>query len=1083
MRMIWLVLWGTGCAYISDKHEDWRLDPDGDGFDITSDCDDENESLGAERKWYVDKDEDGYGDPDDMTRQCTRPAGFVLNSDDCDDTDAFISPSAGEVCDGLDNDCNGVTDDDLPQIPVYEDADGDGFGAAQDDPETACEVGPGQVENGDDCDDSDPTWLSAAPLELFYNGIDDNCDSADLDGDKDGDGFWAEDYAERVTMNGGEPMVVDPGQAGDCDDADAAINPDALEVYYDGVDSDCDKRDDFDQDRDGYAHAEHGGEDCNDFVDTVHPGAEEDCSTDHDDDCNGSLTARDAPGCRFYFEDSDDDGYGNPLFSQCWCLPEYPYTAETGDDCNDFASYVHPDACDSAYDGIDANCEDDDDFDQDRDGYRAEGYEDRVTEHVVGGGAIPGTGLLLDGDCDDSNPLINPAATETCLSGDDEDCDGSDNAEDVEGCEIFYGDFDGDGYGDALDSACWCGPSDTHPALLGDDCDDADPLFNPGIVDTPYDALDTDCAGDDDFDADGDGYAALGYAGEATLGVPGTGELSATDCDDFDVLIHPEADELCDLIDNNCDGLTDGDDAIDRVVWYADADEDGFGDEAITILACSSDIYVDNTDDCEDNDSAIHPGADEFCDEVDQDCDGDLAASFSDADGDGLPDCIDPPLISDVAASMLFGISGTDVGASMNIDSDGRVAIGAPQAIDGSARVYVLDEIAPGTTDLEGEEFLFSLSIPEPTGFGRHLATLPELEGDGTALVVSSPFDSAVVMIENPGLGRPITWPPSSGEAEIWAMDGEFLGITDGKCGAGLDAGNFATREEEGEPVLSPGLVVGCTGIPAVYVLSQEDWIPDGMFSEIGVKLGDGVDISSEFGQEVASGDFNGDGIDDVAVGTPRSSACGVGNCGSVYLFDGPHLSDISIGDRDGVIEGSELQDQLGFSVTSDGDLDFDGVDDLMVETDRGWSPEDENSGTLLIFSGPSLSGTLDEASALTALYGTALNTEFGSSVAVVPDLDGDFYPELVLGAPKSSVMGEDAGAVYGMLGPWAGGVHDVESESRVLYGSTVDGVADQLGTTIFAGDAGLDGTIEILISAVGSSRVYAVSASDWLLD
>jgi hypothetical protein len=255
------------------------------------------------------------------------------------------------------------------------------------------------------------------------------------------------------------------------------------------------------------------------------------------------------------------------------------------------------------------------------------------------------------------------------------------------------------------------------------------------------------------------------------------------------------------------------------------------------------------------------------------------------------------------------------------------------------------------------------------------------------------------------------------------------------------------------------------------------------MFSEIGVKLGDGVDIAAEFGQEVASGDFNGDGIDDVAVGTPSSSACGVGNCGSVYLFDGPHLSDISIGDRDGVIEGSELQDQLGFSVTSDGDLDFDGVDDLMVETDRGWSPEDENSGTLLIFSGPSLSGTLDEASALTALYGTALNTEFGSSVAVIPDLNGDSYPELVIGAPGSSVMGDGAGAVYGMLGPWTAGSHDVEREARVLYGSTVEGLSDKFGTTIIAGDAGLDGSIEILISAIGSSRVYAVSASDWLLD
>jgi hypothetical protein len=127
------------------------------------------------------------------------------------------------------------------------------------------------------------------------------------------------------------------------------------------------------------------------------------------------------------------------------------------------------------------------------------------------------------------------------------------------------------------------------------------------------------------------------------------------------------------------------------------------------------------------------------------------------------------------------------------------------------------------------------------------------------------------------------------------------------------------------------------------------------------------------------------------------------------------------------------------------------------------------------------LAGTVPDTAARTALHGTELDTEFGWSVAVVPDVNGDSYPEMVIGAPESTLKG--SGAVYGMLGPWSTGSYDVEAEARALYGATVDGVPEELGFTLVAGDAGLDGRIEILISAMGSSRVYAVSVSDWLLD
>ncbi len=75
----------------------------------------------------------------------------------------------------------------------------------------------------------------------------------------------------------------------------------------------------------------------------------------------------------------------------------------------------------------------------------------------------------------------------------------------------------------------------------GDDCDDSDPRVYPGATDRPYDGLDADCAGDDDYDSDSDGYKSLTYGGE--------------DCDDDDLDIHPAALEVCgDGLDNDCDG-------------------------------------------------------------------------------------------------------------------------------------------------------------------------------------------------------------------------------------------------------------------------------------------------------------------------------------------------------------------------------------------------------------------------------------------------------------------------------------------------------------------------------------------------
>jgi len=122
----------------------------------------------------------------------------------------------------------------------------------------------------------------------------------------------------------------------------------------------------------------------------------------------------------------------------------------------------------------------------------------------------------------------------------------------------------------------------------------------------------------------------------------GDGAGSFSDCDDTNATIYPGADELCDEIDNDCDDQIDED--VVYVDYFQDSDEDGFGDSDISETACDGqpDGFTDRGQDCDDTNGAVYPGADEVCDGVDNDCDGELLPDESvDADGDGSPVCAD----------------------------------------------------------------------------------------------------------------------------------------------------------------------------------------------------------------------------------------------------------------------------------------------------------------------------------------------------------------------------------------------------------------------------------------------------------
>jgi hypothetical protein len=192
-----------------------------------------------------------------------------------------------------------------------------------------------------------------------------------------------------------------------------------------------------------------------------------------------------------------------------------------------------------------------------------------------------------------------------------------------ESCEpsVWYSDADGDGWG-AGPAAEACEAPDGFVDRDGD-CDETDPTVYPG-ADEYCDDVDRDCDGqalDDDAvdaltwyaDLDGDGYGDPLSATTACL--PPEGLLAdASDCDDLDPAVHPDADEVCDGIDNNCNGLVDDDDpevlSDGMSTWYVDADGDGYGVPGETVLACAApEGFAASDEDCDDEDPGVYPGA------------------------------------------------------------------------------------------------------------------------------------------------------------------------------------------------------------------------------------------------------------------------------------------------------------------------------------------------------------------------------------------------------------------------------------------------------------------------------------------
>ncbi|MFT6819939.1 MAG: hypothetical protein ACJATT_003763 [Myxococcota bacterium] len=585
------------------------LDDDADNL---VDCDDSD--CWGEPECGCDNDGDGFDSPN-------------CGGNDCDDGDSSVFPGASEVCNDVDDDCDGSADEGLTQRSYYFDNDGDNYGGTTS--ITDCAAPDRYVQQSGDCADGNPA-INPGRQEVC-NGIDDDCMGGIdngitiptwyLDGDSDS-------WGGATTVQACQQPTNYVGRGGDCADSNNAVFPGRSEVCN-GIDDNCSGGADeglstfpfyLDNDSDQYgtgaavmacrAPANHvsASGDCADNDRSRNPGAQEICD-DIDQDCNG--VADDGLATQTYYLDADGDTYGGST-TAIDCAAPLNYVGR-GQDCVDTNPAINPAATDGC-DGIDNDC----DGEQDEDGDQAVWYADSDLDGFGGTTSIqqceaPIGYVGQSGDCVDTSSAINPAATEIC-NGFDDNCDtlvdDNDPNVDVTSGSTWHVDADGDGYGGSVAVLRCEQPTDA--VSNTDDCDDraADRYpTNPEVCD----GRDNDCDGVPDEDtvcSDDDGDGATENGG---------------DCDDSAANVGPAAREVCDGVDQDCDGI------IDETTGCYDDDDDG---------------YTEEEGDCNDADPSVSPSAPELeGDGIDNDCDGSVDGGSFDPDGDGYSenggDCVE----------------------------------------------------------------------------------------------------------------------------------------------------------------------------------------------------------------------------------------------------------------------------------------------------------------------------------------------------------------------------------------------------------------------------------------------------------
>ena len=472
------------------------------------------------------------------------------------------------------------------------------------------------------------------------------CNEMDDDCDGDTDEGFANEPCFVINKHGGCPGSTV------CQDGESVCEgPEPAEDVCDGLDQDCDGTVDEgfpdtdvdgvldcldkDDDDDGFDD----DDDCAPLDPTIHPFATEVCDQ-VDNDCDSSTDEAGSEGCTNYYLDVDQDDFGDsamPAACLCAPAPQAFYTATQPGDCDDLQGSVHPDATEIC-NGADDDCD---------------GLTDEGTGGDTDGDGLPdcsdpdddGDGWPDTDDCAPLDASIHPDASELC-NGVDDDCDGFADEEGGTGCSIFWLDMDDDGQGTpGPGTKCLCGPDEvtSYTATNSDDCNDLNKDVYLGADET-CNGLDDNCDGqvDEGSSTDSDGDGILDCIDEDD---DNDGWNDPMDCAPLDGAVHPEAEETCNVVDDDCDGVVDEENATGCSTYWRDADGDGHGTDAFpSKCLCGPDpvsLYQGTTpDDCDDADPSQFPQANESCNFADDDCDAEVDEGVASPCGDCNPTCV-----------------------------------------------------------------------------------------------------------------------------------------------------------------------------------------------------------------------------------------------------------------------------------------------------------------------------------------------------------------------------------------------------------------------------------------------------------
>jgi hypothetical protein len=545
--------------------------------------------------WYLDADNDGY---------------YVSSQSSCGSPGAGYSQTATTL-----GDCDDSDNTNWQSATLYIDTDNDNYdnGTATICYGTTIPSGYKASTLGADCNDNNVavheslTWYLDTDNDGHYVSSQSSCgspgagynqtattlgDCNDNDSNKwrsaslyiDNDNDNYNNGSAVVCYGATPPSGYKTSTLGsDCNDNDPSIH-DPVQYFIDA-------------DQDGY-----GSTISAIFCSSIAPGGYStnnlDCN-DHDPDVHTAVQ---------YYVDADHDGFGSATTAMlCSSTPPDGYSANSTD-CNDNNASIH--VFSTWY------------LDADNDGH----YVNSQSSCGSPGAGYNQTATTW-GDCDDGDNTKWQSAT-------------------------LYRDNDNDNYDNGTATVCYGAtiPPGYKTATSGHDCNDNNAAVHPGAAEICGNGIDDNCNGTIDegcvvtyiyyADGDKDGYGRTNSPITSNSAVPpkGYARLSG-DCNDTKGSVHPGATEICNGIDDNCDGGID--EGVSQT-YYRDADGDGYGNPAISTVSCSKPKgYVTNNTDCDDTRSSVHPGAAEVCDGLDNNCNGTIDEGtvmttwYRDADGDG----------------------------------------------------------------------------------------------------------------------------------------------------------------------------------------------------------------------------------------------------------------------------------------------------------------------------------------------------------------------------------------------------------------------------------------------------------------